>query len=176
MSSELDMNGMVRLIFKKPQICGSRGTIPPVEIFGERLATVLRHFDCASKILFVEGAHKLALRKLEFERLGEHYRQQETTLRASIKNHSKLITLVARAIKTLEKAHSAAALEDAQLLDNFEVTEAMRMLIAAKNEQYIFFCSTRRLVAQDFFWYRGKTSVVFIRNAVVLSGPGREPP
>lgn len=130
----MDPTGTVQLKFTRPQLSKSTGTIPTRRDFERELAPVLKDLDSSSRRLFVADARKLAKRKLEFERLREHYRQKVPDVRASIRTHGKLITLVHRAIQTLLNAHEVAVVEDNQLLKNFEVTEAMRMLMAAEND------------------------------------------
>jgi hypothetical protein len=81
---------------------------------------------------FVRGAYDLAKRKLEFERLREHYEQEVPDVKTSIKNHKKVITRIRMAIAAIDAAQREAEVEDDQLLTNFDVMKAQQLLKEAE--------------------------------------------
>jgi hypothetical protein len=82
----------------------------------------------------------LVARKVELEKLQQHYEKMAPDFRGSIRMHKKVLTQLANAIDAIETAKKIAEPEDSEMLKNFDVIRAQELLLeAAKDIAWVAF-------------------------------------
>jgi hypothetical protein len=116
----------------KPTIPVSK--LEPVETFEKNDALVksLAIIPDADRRALLAKIYRLAARKVAMDQLREHAWKRAPDLRKSIDNHRKIRICLQKAVKNITEGRQTA--EDPELLKNFDVDEAQRLIELAIND------------------------------------------
>jgi hypothetical protein len=100
--------------------------------FAKALEPELQGLHELTRPTFALRAYELVREKVQLERLRERFEKQPSELRGSIRAHGKILTQIRKSIRAIDAAQNEAKVEDPEMLKNFDVMEARRLLMMAE--------------------------------------------